>query len=431
LVTDSNENDTSFSIQKKTGVVLFILVFSTGLINFLSGIINFNDSILNALTHFTTLPLLCSSPIFLITAFFSKSLLRMIQVLIILFFGIYTTALTEPGNLTGSLIILLGILLSYQYGFFSLNFKVKLLTLLIFYVSATLINSLFINRMQLPTGIPSIIFTITAVYLFWTVFQEDIKRYLYQTNQLQDKLVQVEADKKYLNSLASDRLSQIEQQNRILEQRLYEKTELEEQLRHNLAEKEVLLREVNHRVKNNLSIILSMLNLQKGEITNTELKTFIAENQNRIQTLATAHDMVFENENIEAVNLGAYLKSIIRDVSLVYNTLPFAEINNEIDETPVNITTALACGLIVNECLSCSMIRGFQTNQAEKRVIIKGNKLKKKWYEIVIEDNADSIEYSSFSSFFIQNLAEGQLKGSYQYHKKTGNHWFFRFPLET
>ena len=209
----------------------------------------------------------------------------MIQVLIILFFGIYTTALTEPGNLTGSLIILLGILLSYQYGFFSLNFKVKLLTLLIFYVSATLINSLFINRMQLPTGIPSIIFTITAVYLFWTVFQEDIKRYLYQTNQLQDKLVQVEADKKYLNSLASDRLSQIEQQNRILEQRLYEKTELEEQLRHNLAEKEVLLREVNHRVKNNLSIILSMLNLQKGEITNTELKTFIAENQNRIQTL--------------------------------------------------------------------------------------------------------------------------------------------------
>ena len=135
-----------------------------------------------------------------------------------------------------------------------------------------------------------------------------------------------------------------------------------EELRKNLEQKQILLSELQHRVKNNLQYVISILEIQKESINFNNIEELIRENINRIQSMALLHHRLSINENINEVNIGVYLQEL---TSLVRES--YLNINNRVsiithcNIEKVNLETALPLGLIVVELISNSIKHAFQT----------------------------------------------------------------------
>jgi two-component sensor histidine kinase len=130
-----------------------------------------------------------------------------------------------------------------------------------------------------------------------------------------------------------------------------------------LKEKELLIKEIHHRVKNNLQIITSMLSLQIGKTTNKESSTILNEAKQRIASIALTHQMLYQKGNLSSVLLEDFLSKLIYQIE---STLPENNITLNIQlnssETKVNIDTAIPLGLIVNEILTNCFKHAFPEN---------------------------------------------------------------------
>lgn len=122
-----------------------------------------------------------------------------------------------------------------------------------------------------------------------------------------------------------------------------------------LHEKEVLLKEIHHRVKNNLQVISSLLNLQADQIDDISFKEKYRVSRDRIRSMALVHEKLYESENLSMIDFGDYVNSLANSLNLSYNP-DNSRINMKIeagkDAGMFRIETAIPCGLILNEMLS-------------------------------------------------------------------------------
>lgn len=126
-----------------------------------------------------------------------------------------------------------------------------------------------------------------------------------------------------------------------------------EELRGSLQEKEVLLREVHHRVKNNLQIINSLLHLQSLKLPEASAKELFRECQRRIQSMALIHERLYQSENLAQIDLAEYLRYIVEALVQSYHmSSGRVEVQVEVHQGVVNVDQAITCGLIVNELVS-------------------------------------------------------------------------------
>lgn len=135
-----------------------------------------------------------------------------------------------------------------------------------------------------------------------------------------------------------------------------------EELKKNLEQKQILLSELQHRVKNNLQYVISILEIQKESINFNNIDELIRENINRIQSMALLHHRLSINENINEVNIGLYLQeltSLVRESYLNINNRVSIVTHCSIEK--VNLETALPLGLIIVELISNSIKHAFQT----------------------------------------------------------------------
>jgi len=134
-------------------------------------------------------------------------------------------------------------------------------------------------------------------------------------------------------------------------------------LEQSLGEKEILLKEIHHRVKNNLSVISSLLEMQSSRINDETARAAIAVSQNRIASIALIHQRLYQQENLAAIELGGFLQDLSKQVSSICKN-PQTQIKIEIDvpETLVDIDTAVPLGLILNELLTNSYKYAFNEN---------------------------------------------------------------------
>jgi PAS domain S-box-containing protein len=134
----------------------------------------------------------------------------------------------------------------------------------------------------------------------------------------------------------------------------------QQQLEAALQEKTVLLNEVHHRVKNNLQVISSLLNLQANATTNDSVKTMLIESQNRIQAMALTHQLLYESKDYSRINLGEYLQRISQLISRTAPT-PTQHINlvTDLETAMIELPRAISCGLIVNELLTNAFKHAF------------------------------------------------------------------------
>jgi len=210
-----------------------------------------------------------------------------------------------------------------------------------------------------------------------------------------------------------------------------EKSRSKELIEKKNKENELLLKELHHRVKNNLQIIYSLINLQKRRIDSPALHQSLSMVQNRIKTMSLVHQNLHENENFKEVNLEAYIKTIADYLKLLYI--------NEDKEITIQFTVessiqiimdrAITIGLLINEIVSNSMKYAFK-GRAEGLITIDVQKLHN-GYQMSISDNgigfSNELAHSkSLGLYLIENLVK-QLQGRYDLESHHGTTYIIYF----
>jgi two-component sensor histidine kinase len=138
-----------------------------------------------------------------------------------------------------------------------------------------------------------------------------------------------------------------------------------------LREKELLLKEIHHRVKNNLQIVISLLNLQLRYIDDKRIIDALKESQNRIRAMSLVHEKLYRSENISNIGLSEYVRFLAESLFRFYGVKP-GTVSLEIDtgDIAVDINTAIPLGLIINELVSNSLKYAFPRGKEGKISIL-------------------------------------------------------------
>jgi PAS domain S-box-containing protein len=165
-----------------------------------------------------------------------------------------------------------------------------------------------------------------------------------------------------------------------LEQRVTERTAalqtLNAQLQAALREKEVLLREIHHRVKNNLQVIASLLSLQADALNDPRLLALFTDSLQRIQAMALVHDILYRTEDLAHLDLGHYLGRLANELAEAYGLDPaHIHLTSQLDAAVVGLDTAIPCGLLLQELLTNCFKRAFADGRrGEVRIAFRGGR---------------------------------------------------------
>jgi PAS domain S-box-containing protein len=210
---------------------------------------------------------------------------------------------------------------------------------------------------------------------------------------------------------------------------------VEEQLRRQADLQEVLLKEIHHRVKNNLQIISSLLNLQAEYLTDKQAQAVLEEMNTRVRSIATIHEMLYSASDFAHIQFASYLNALAKDVSSFYSKRR-GGIRFEIDSEQVllDITQAVPCGLIVNELLTNGVKHAFPEGHPGVMKIsfqCAGDEciLEVTDNGIGLPSNLDPTNASSMG-FQLLNLLVQQLKGTLEIDRSSGTGFTITFPAK-
>jgi PAS domain S-box-containing protein len=163
-----------------------------------------------------------------------------------------------------------------------------------------------------------------------------------------------------LEKRVAERTEDLSKTNVQLTAEILARTRAEQEISRSLEEKDLLLREIHHRVKNNLQIIASLLNLQARYIADPKVLESIKESQSRVRAMALVHERIYRSHNISEINLKEYLNYLTKQIFSFYN-IPQYQIGITVtmDDIMTNIDTVIPIGLIMNELVSNSLKHGF------------------------------------------------------------------------
>ena len=154
-----------------------------------------------------------------------------------------------------------------------------------------------------------------------------------------------------------------------------------------LREKEVLLKEIHHRVKNNMQVVSSLLQLQAQYIEDEPTLALFEESQTRIHSMALIHEQLYQSENLDRIDLPSYVEDLVTNL---YQSFGYCntsiQFNLKVDPIYLNIETAIPCGLIINELVSNSLKYAFTQNLAGE-ININFNEINFQQFHLSIQDN--------------------------------------------
>jgi PAS domain S-box-containing protein len=202
-------------------------------------------------------------------------------------------------------------------------------------------------------------------------------------------------------------------------------------LKASLKEKELLLREIHHRVKNSLQIISSLLSLQADEIDDKEIVERYNESENRIHTIALVHESLYNSNDISEINFHDYVESLVQNIKDSYNIdIKNIIITLELDDYELGIETAIPLGLIINELVSNAIKHAF-INQ-EGNILLKLTK-SDDIYELTISDDGKGLrndfdmDNEKSLGFILINALVKQLEGEIEVLIDGGSVFIIKF----
>jgi two-component sensor histidine kinase len=194
-----------------------------------------------------------------------------------------------------------------------------------------------------------------------------------------------------------------------------------------LKDKEILLAEVFHRVKNNLNVVTSLLNLKKNSTDNDEVKEALEECRSRVFSMALVHQRIYSSDSI-GLNFKQYIENLVFDIGNSLGNDNEVSIQLEADEVILNLNNAIPCGLIVNEVIT----NAHKYARKENEILKIDIRLKRENEMIIltIQDNGPGISKDVLDSqntlgFELINSLSDQLNGTSTFENSNG----FKYQL--
>lgn len=230
---------------------------------------------------------------------------------------------------------------------------------------------------------------------YWLVkaVRIDDQRLLGFTSDITDRKM-MESEIRSLNTVLEQKVEErthaLADTNVALEEEITRRREMEDQIRAALNEKTLLLREVHHRVKNNLQIIISLSNLQLRQIEDPKMRQVMAETQNRVRAMALVHEKLYKSETLSDIDLAEYVRFLTSQLFAYYETdSRKVTLKTEIGKITLPINTAIPLGLIINELVSNALKHAFPDGRAGSLFILA--RREDKTINLVVEDTGIGI----------------------------------------
>ena len=211
-----------------------------------------------------------------------------------------------------------------------------------------------------------------------------------------------------------------------------ERRRAEEHIKSSLKEKEILLKEVHHRVKNNLQIIRSLINMQKANADNDRFRMYATELSNRILTMSLIHEQLYATENFAAVNLEAYIETLVKRLaqSLIRHDV---SIEKRIQNIQLGVDQSIPLGLVLNELLTNAIKHAFPKGREGKiGIVVEENE---GYCEVIVRDNGiglpkgTDIQQPTTLGLKLVHILTEQLGGTVDWKQRRGTSVNISFPL--
>ena len=200
----------------------------------------------------------------------------------------------------------------------------------------------------------------------------------------------------------------------------------EEILRNSLREKEALLKEIHHRVKNNLQVVSSLLGLQSRAVVDLEMRKMFQESQDRVHSMALLHESLYQSQSLSQIDFPVYIRQLAAHLFHSYGvSAERIHLRTDLDKLYLSLDAAVPCGLIINELVSNSLKYAFPDGrEGEVRISLRQNA--EGTAQLVVADNGvglkadvDWVNTRSLGLRLVRTLAE-QLGATIELHTNTG-----------
>lgn len=215
-----------------------------------------------------------------------------------------------------------------------------------------------------------------------------------------------------------------------------ERKRAEEKIKASLKEKEILLKEIHHRVKNNMQVVSSLLRLQSQGIEDEKTLEMFRESQDRVRSMALVHEKLYASQDLSNINFDEYITSLAMYLYQSYK-IDRREVQLEIyaDGVSLGVNQAVPCGLILNELISNALKHAFPSDRKSKKEIkITLQKREDKEIELIVADNGVGIppdihyrEVQSLGLRLVTILVEDQLQGKIRLNRSKGTRFHIHF----
>ncbi|MFT4771082.1 MAG: PAS domain S-box-containing protein [Cryomorphaceae bacterium] len=210
---------------------------------------------------------------------------------------------------------------------------------------------------------------------------------------------------------------------------------IEQKMQESINEKEILLQEVHHRVKNNLQVISSILNLQSSYVKDENSLSILRESQNRIKSMSFIHESLYQTKDFSGIEFGGYILSLANNLVHSYSLeVGLVKLTTEFDDMHLSLDQAIPCGLIANELISNSLKYAFDKGQHGELFISAKHKDSK--VTLIISDNGkglpEGFDYENSDSLGLQLVytLKDQLDASIQVFTKKGTKYLITFDKQ-
>jgi len=239
---------------------------------------------------------------------------------------------------------------------------------------------------------------------------------------------------RHLERMVTDRTSELRKKTDSLEQEIILRKETEEKLKVSLQEKEVLIQEIHHRVKNNMAVITSLLGLKEESFTDIDIKQMLRDIQQRIKSMALVHEKLYGSNNLKYISVKEYISDLLNDLIVSYNNQQQnISWQLHIEDLPFTLDLLIPLGLITNEILTNSIKHAFD-GISEPHVLIKLKEESGDIIEFKIADNGigfkENKEFANNNPIgieIVKALVE-QIHGSIELSSSNGTEYVIRFP---
>jgi two-component sensor histidine kinase len=231
-----------------------------------------------------------------------------------------------------------------------------------------------------------------------------------------------------------DDMRLMQKHNRALEVEVVERQQAEERLRRSLDEKEVLLKEIHHRVKNNLQIVSSLIDLQAGQAPDPTIQQMFRDSRDRIRSMALLHEKLYQSSDLTHIDLPDYIKILSGELFHSYGAMPdLISLEVQVDKISLGINEAIACGLIINELVSNALKHAFPEDRSGKICISLRASGADKLCLTISDDGVglpEDLDLSRTQSLGLKLVASlaNQLRGKLEFSTTTGADFSVTFP---